>query len=56
MASHANRGVVGIVTGLTMLVPPNTGAVGLMMSLIPTAARVILLARAFSRAARSQAF
>ena len=52
-------GVIGIVTGLTMLVPPNTGMVGLvlsMLSLIPTAVWLVLLARAFARTARAQAF
>lgn len=45
-------GIVGIVTGLTMLVPPNTGTVGLilsLLSLIPTVIWLILLARAFPR-------
>ena len=40
--------VVGLVTGVTMLVPPNTGPVGLfvaMLSLIPTAAWLVLVAR-----------
>lgn len=42
-------GAVGVVTGITMLVPPNTGQVGLilaMLSLIPTAVWLILVARA----------
>jgi Domain of unknown function (DUF4386) len=41
-------GIVGVVTALTMLVPPNVGPVGLvvaMLSLIPTAVWLILLAR-----------
>jgi hypothetical protein len=44
--------VVGLVTGVTMLVPPNTGAVGLvvaMLSLIPTAVWLVLLARGMLR-------
>lgn len=41
-------GLVGFITGLTMLVPANTGTIGLtlaMLSLIPTAIWLILLAR-----------
>jgi Domain of unknown function (DUF4386) len=41
-------GVVGVVTAVTMLVPPNVGPVGLvlaMLSLIPTAAWLVLIAR-----------
>jgi hypothetical protein len=44
--------IVGVVTGLTMLVPANLGPVGLvvaMVSLIPTAAWLVLLARHFLR-------
>jgi hypothetical protein len=47
--------VVGLVTGVTMLVPPNTGPVGLvvaMLSLIPTAVWLVLLARGLLRTAR----
>lgn len=47
--------VVGLVTGVTMLVPPNTGQVGLvvaMLSLIPTAVWLVLLARGLLRTAR----
>jgi hypothetical protein len=47
-------GVVGVITAVTMLVPPNTGPVGLvlaMLSLIPTAVWLILLARRLKRAA-----
>ncbi len=45
-------GVVGVITALTMLVPPNVGPVGLvvaMLSLIPTAIWLILLARRLPR-------
>lgn len=45
-------GIVGVVTGLTMLVPPNTGPVGLvisMLSLIPTALWLVLVARGMLR-------
>ncbi len=45
-------GVVGVVTGLTMLVPPNTGPVGLvlaMLSLIPTTVWLVLVARGLLR-------
>ena len=45
-------GVVGVVTAVTMLVPPNVGPVGLvvaMLSLIPTAVWLILLARRLRR-------
>ncbi|WP_081684173.1 DUF4386 family protein [Granulicoccus phenolivorans] len=45
-------GVVGLITGVTMLVPANVGMVGLvvaMLSLIPTMLWLILLARAFHR-------
>lgn len=52
-------GIVGLVTGVTMLVPPNTGTPGLVLSLvslIPTMVWLVLLARAFARAARGQAF
>lgn len=47
-------GIVGIVTGITMLVPPNVGEVGVviaMLSLIPTVVWLILLSRAFVRLA-----
>lgn len=49
-------GLVGIITGLTMLVPPNIGSLGVivaMLSLIPTAVWLILLARAFLASARA---
>lgn len=49
-------GVVGVVTGLTMLVPPNTGPVGLvlaMLSLIPTAVWLVLVARGLLRVRRT---
>ena len=45
-------GIVGVVTAVTMLVPPNVGPVGLvvaMLSLIPTAIWLILLARRLAR-------
>ena len=45
-------GIVGVVTAVTMLVPPNVGPVGLvvaMLSLIPTAVWLILLARRLAR-------
>jgi hypothetical protein len=45
-------GIVGVVTGVTMLVPPNTGPVGLvlaMLSLVPTAVWLILIARRLHR-------
>ena len=45
-------GVVGVITAVTMLVPPNVGPVGLvvaMLSLIPTAIWLILLARRLAR-------
>ena len=48
--------VVGLVTGAAMLVPPNTGSVGLvvsMLSLIPTAVWLVLLAHGLLRTARS---
>lgn len=48
-------GIVGIVTGVTMLMPPNTGPIGVtvaLLSLIPTAAWLIILCRAFLRATR----
>jgi hypothetical protein len=47
--------VVGLVTGATMLVPANTGEVGLvvaMLSLIPTAVWLVLLARGMLRMTR----
>ena len=49
---QAPVGVVGVITALTMLVPPNVGPVGLvvaMLSLIPTAIWLILLARRLPR-------
>jgi hypothetical protein len=49
-------GVVGIVTGVTMLVPPNVGPAGVvvaMLSLIPTMVWLILLSRAFLRLHRA---
>jgi hypothetical protein len=48
-------GIVGIVTGITMLVPPNVGPFGIviaLLSLIPTAWWLILLSRAFLRRLR----
>lgn len=48
-------GVVGIVTGLTMLLPANAGEIGLTMSLlslIPTAVWLVLLARHMLRVSR----
>ena len=48
-------GIVGIITGVTMLVPANLGQIGVivaMLSLIPTALWLILLSRAFFRTAR----
>lgn len=50
-------GLVGVVTGLTMLVPANAGSVGLaiaMVSLIPTTAWLILLSRQLVRVAREK--
>lgn len=47
-------GVVGVLTAVTMLVPPNTGPVGLvlaMLSLIPTAVWLVLIARRLRRVA-----
>jgi hypothetical protein len=47
--------VVGLVTGVTMLVPPNTGPVGLvvaMLSLVPTMVWLVLIARRLIAAAR----
>jgi hypothetical protein len=49
-------GIVGIITGVTMLVPANLGQIGLiiaMLSLIPTALWLILLSRAFFRTAKA---
>lgn len=49
-------GIIGTVTGLFMLVPPNVGPVGLvlaLLSLIPTAAWLILLSRGFTRTIRA---
>lgn len=49
-------GIVGIVTGITMLVPPNTGQLGVivaMLSLVPTAVWLVLLSRAFLRTLRA---
>jgi hypothetical protein len=51
--------VVGLVTGVTMLVPPNTGGVGLvvaMLSLIPTAVWLVLLARGMLRKTQLTSF
>ena len=48
-------GLVGVLTGLTMLVPANAGPVGLtiaMVSLLPTAAWLILLVPRLLRVAR----
>jgi hypothetical protein len=48
-------GLVGLLTGLTMLVPANAGAIGLtiaMVSLLPTAAWLILLVPHLLRVAR----
>lgn len=47
-------GIVGLITGATMLVPPNVGPVGVviaMLSLIPTALWLILLSIALHRMA-----
>jgi len=49
-------GIVGIITGITMLLPPNTGPAGLvvaLLSLIPTAVWLVLLSRAFLRTTRT---
>jgi len=49
-------GIVGIITGITMLVPANVGEIGVivaMLSLIPTALWLILLSRAFVRTAKA---
>lgn len=49
-------GAVGTATGITMLVPPDVGAVGVvvaMLSLIPTAWWLILLSRSFFRLLRT---
>lgn len=49
-------GIVGIITGITMLVPPNVGPAGVvvaMLSLVPTVVWLILLSRAFLRLARA---
>lgn len=49
-------GVVGVITGITMLVPANLGQIGVivaMLSLIPTALWLILLSRAFFRTAKA---
>lgn len=51
-------GLVGIITGLSMLVPANVGPVGVafaMVSLIPTVVWLVLLARALGRTARGAA-
>lgn len=51
-------GIVGLVTGATMLVPANVGPVGVtiaMASLIPTAVWLVLLARALLRTAAARA-
>jgi hypothetical protein len=48
-------GIVGIITGITMLVPANLGQIGVvvaMLSLIPTALWLVLLSRAFFRTAK----
>jgi predicted PurR-regulated permease PerM len=50
-------GLLGVLTGLTMLVPANAGPVGLaiaMVSLLPTAVWLILLVPHLLRAARKQ--
>ena len=47
-------GVIGIITGISMLVPANLGQIGVliaMLSLIPTLVWLILLSRALFRAA-----
>ncbi|WP_243076675.1 DUF4386 family protein [Microbacterium sp. SS28] len=49
-------GTVGVITGLTMVVPANLGQTGLviaMLSLIPTALWLALLSRAFLRTAKA---
>lgn len=51
-------GIVGIITGITMLVPANVGPVGIviaLLSLIPTIVWLIVLARAFLRYSRMPA-
>lgn len=51
-------GIVGIVTGVTMLIPANLGQIGVivaMVSLIPTAVWLILLTRALLRTANRSA-
>ncbi|MEP7765416.1 DUF4386 family protein [Sanguibacter sp. 25GB23B1] len=51
-------GLVGVLTGVTMLVPANAGSVGLviaMASLLPTAAWLVLLVPHLLRAAREAA-
>ncbi len=48
-------GTIGVVTGITMLIPPNTGRLGLtvaMLSLVPTAVWLVVLARTFRRCTR----
>ena len=48
-------GIIGVLTGLTMLIPANAGPVGLvvaLLSLIPTAVWLIVLIPHFLRAAR----
>lgn len=50
-------GLIGVLTGLTMLVPANAGSLGLtiaIMSLLPTAAWLILLAPHLRRAVQDQ--
>lgn len=49
-------GIVGIITGITMLVPPNVGQIGVvvaLLSLIPTVIWLILLFRAFRTTTRA---
>lgn len=50
-------GLIGVLTGLTMLVPANVGRLGLtiaIVSLLPTAAWLILLAQHLGRAAHGE--
>ena len=51
-------GIVGIITGVTMLVSPNLGPIGIvvaMLSLIPTVLWLILLSRGLFGLARGVA-
>ena len=49
-------GTIGVFTGITMLIPPNSGRLGLtvaILSLAPTAVWRVVLARTFRRCARA---